>query len=204
LAAWPDDQAPRVEPASAAPSGVAADGLELLPEPVIEIEADSEKKEASPPPFDDVYAKARRTGASWDFQFEVGGTLWAAHWHNYTVKNPDFPIFLRGRAGLLVLREPWYLGIGPTIAYGGVGTFAFGAQAELTNIWGGVWAQAEAAWHVERGLLASFGAGYQLFGGEVRLSDGGRDVAVIFKFRAPVGLVLFVKGFLDQKGKSLF
>ncbi len=157
------------------------------------------------------FAKARREGFSWDLQVEIGGPVWANTWGDLfepwlndlweviKFNNPDFTAFARVRVGFLVLKEPWYFGAGITGGYGGVGGAAVGLQADLTNIWGGVWIQAGTEWNEDHGLVLSAGGGYQVIGGEWRVYDGGRNIALLAKIRLPFGLVAFVKGVYDKR-----
>jgi len=168
--------------------------------------------EAPTPNLDAVWKKARREGVSWDLQAEIGGPLFGTAWRRdsfegyfenlgdvVTFKDERFHAFVRLRAGFLVLKEPYYFSAGPTVTYGGFGTWAFGAQADLTSIWGGVWGQGEIAYSVDHGLRLAIGGGYRIFGGEVQVSDGGHEVALVVKIRIPLGLIIFTRGILDQK-----
>ena len=167
---------------------------------------------AKPPPsLDQALEAARRVGRSWDLQVEVGLPFYATFFDNshfdtwlaelgeiYSFQDVRTPVFVRARMGFLLLDEPWYLGIGATVSYGGLGGAAVGAQADLTNTWGGVWGQAETAWSFTDGLMLSIGFGYKLMGIEIKVADGGRDVAFLGKVRIPIGLILYVRNIHDR------
>lgn len=179
---------------------------------------DATAPKPAPPPIESVLESARRVGSSWDVQLELGIPVWTTTWvtPNFEgwlkdladvysfgnayddIRNDYLPFLVRGRFGYLALSEPWYFGIGVTAQYDSLAEFALGAQAELTHIWGGVWAQFEGAYSFSTGPLITAAAGYKLFGAELRATRGGQDFGVLLKVRVPVGLIVYVREIYDK------
>jgi hypothetical protein len=141
------------------------------------------------PPALALLPEAGRRGVTWDAQVE-GGVAW---------QRPAGAgaLALRGRGGVLLVREPIYFAAGATAGVSPLGLPLVGAQLELTHLFAGVWGQLGlevAAAGAQRGdLVGHAGLGFSVVGVEVqqRLGDGAPRRAWIAKVRVPISIIVF-------------
>lgn len=133
--------------------------------------------------------EAGRRGLTWDAQLE-GGVAW---------ERPagTGALALRGRGGVLWIREPIYAAAGVTAGVSPLGGPLVGAQLEITHLFAGVWGQlgleAAAAGAQQGNLVGHAALGFSVVGVEVqqRLGDGPPRRAWIAKVRVPIAILAF-------------
>lgn len=170
------------------PSTISADSVQKV--------IDAPKKKVS---MANALNSARRSGTSWDLEIEIGVRILPEFfgllgWDIGDLKyKPSHWFYSRVRVGYLVLNEPWYLSVGPTVVVGGLGDYSFGIQGVMTNIYDGYWSSFEVAWSIQRNLKFSLGCGLGIFGFEWTSTLAPAGHAILFKIRLPLGLIYFVK-----------
>jgi hypothetical protein len=100
--------------------------------------------------------------------------------------------FVRGRAGVLFVREPLYDSIGFTYEYSPLSAATFGLQAEVLDLDLGLWAQAGGLLDIHARPGAMLALGWSLFGVEAqyRSFEGyGEGFAVYAKLRVPISIL---------------
>jgi hypothetical protein len=108
--------------------------------------------------------------------------------------------FVRARAGILFVREPFYDAIGFTYEYSSLSTATFGIQAEILHLDRGLWAQVGGLLDVSghAGVMAAVGLSIVGIEAQYRTYDGlGDGIAVYAKLRAPIGVLAYVFGTRD-------
>lgn len=125
---------------------------------------------------------------SWDVNIDLGyGKFFGA------VDRMSFTPRLR--AGVLVVRDPWYWQAGLTYEWSTLSHATIGMQGDVVNIDDGYWLQAGLLLDVDRGVRpGAMGAlGYKIFGVEVQARQvaGGDVVPAVFgKIRLPIGILV--------------
>ena len=129
-----------------------------------------------------------RRHTTWDLNFEGG--------FGHVFSSPTRGnAFVRGRAGVTFVRDPFYDTLGITYEYSGLSPATFGLQAEVAWLEKGFWAQAGLLYDVSSraGLMSALG--WALFGveGEYRNAEAtGNAWAIYGKIRLPVSLLVRV------------
>jgi len=124
-----------------------------------------------------------RQGVSWDASFALGYRF-----------SGGKSMFTRARTGILIVREPVFLSLGPFFDVHFSENHQFGLQGEFMHLWSGTWAQAGIFKELEgdAGFLASIG--WSVFGVEYqnKFSSTTEDNwNLALKIRIPIGVYAF-------------
>lgn len=121
---------------------------------------------------------------TWDLNVE------GAYGHIFS--DPSRSTFLgRARAGLLLVRRPFYWALGPTYEISALSDATFGVQGEVTWLAYGPWAQVGALMDVGGHKGAAASLGFMLFGVEAQLRDAeatGTAWSIFGKVRLPIAI----------------
>jgi hypothetical protein len=136
---------------------------------------------------------------TWDVHLAAGGGLPVGgdlHGNNFLA---------RGRVGVLLVYEPFFVGIGPTLEIGGLAQRkgAYGAQLDVVHIWSGVTAQLGVSRIPEfESYMSNISLGFSLLSVEWQhgffpedttdseLDWPSRD-ALFLKLRIPIGILAY-------------
>jgi len=109
---------------------------------------------------------------------------------------------VRGRAGILFVRDPVYDSVGVSFEYSSLSKATFGVEVEIARVDAGFWAQAGALLDVSARPGGLISAGWSLFGLEAQLRSFpglGLGVTVFAKVSVPIGIVAHVLGARGSK-----
>ncbi len=174
-----------------APSAVAQEAAPAPP-PTAEPAAEGE----TPPPQKKIIyvdANPHLIGArwvqnTWDLNLDLlfGGI--------FRDDNP-FAFAVRLRHGALIVREPWFYSIGPTVQIGMEHPTAFGVQAEIMHMAAGFWGHAGVHVDVQGRVGGQLSSGYTWVGAELQLRQGRKpgeaDFAIYGVLRVPLRFFIF-------------
>lgn len=123
---------------------------------------------------------------TWDAEVDVGYTA-------YGVAALEHRFFGRGRAGVLIIHEPYFVTIGGTVEGVGLPRIAGGIEAGVSHLWWGLWVQGGVAVDLGPDLFFHLSAGFTLLGVEWQrrvTGDPGTDrrdsIAIVL--RLPIGI----------------
>ena len=123
-------------------------------------------------------------------------TTWDANidgaFGRYFGDSPAWTGFVRARAGVLFIREPFYNALGFTYEYSSLSKGTFGIQGEILHLDMGFWGQAGALLDVSGhpGGMVAFGLSIVGLEAQYREYDGrGSGVALYAKLRAPISII---------------
>lgn len=131
-----------------------------------------------------------RQGLTWDAEAEVGFAV-------VGVDGLTDRFLFRGRAGLLIAREPWFTAVGATFEASGPPELAGGLQVSLSHLWSGFWIDGGVSLNRTPDLFLHVGGGYALFGLEWMHQLTGDPAAgddrnaLLVKLRIPIGIFFF-------------
>ncbi|HXX67515.1 MAG TPA: hypothetical protein VEK07_10055 [Polyangiaceae bacterium] len=109
---------------------------------------------------------------------------------------------VRGRAGILFVRDPRYDSVGVSFEYSSLAKATFGVEVEIARIDAGFWAQAGALLDVSARPGGLLSGGWSILGleAQVRSFAGlGLGVTVFAKVSVPIGVVAHVLGARGSK-----
>lgn len=112
---------------------------------------------------------------------------------------------VRGRAGVLVVRDPVYESLGVSVEYSSLSKATFGVQAEVARIDAGFWVQTGALIDLTARPGALLSGGWSIFGleGQLRSYAGlGFGVTAFIKVSVPIGIVAHAVGTRSSKSPS--
>jgi hypothetical protein len=102
--------------------------------------------------------------------------------------------FIRGRAGLMIVRAPWFYMVGPTAEWSNIAGVAFGGQGEVMHLTSGFWTELGGQVDLHGKPGGNLSVGWSMVGveGQVRgTQDLGTAVTVLAKLRIPLGVIIF-------------
>ncbi len=105
-----------------------------------------------------------------------------------TLEAPSFSARLSARAdaGILIVREPLYIGVGMTGGLLPSQLFGMGPYASIAHLWTGLWASAAIMLNQNAQPVGSLSVGWSIFGTEIQAFPNG--FSFIGKIRIPIGL----------------
>ena len=138
-------------------------------------------------PEQELPSSALMRGVSWDVDVE-GGVAFAPR------RSVPHDFFARLRAGVLLVREPLFIGFGPVAEVGGLSEWGFGGQVDLVHIWAGYALHLGGVYAKGDDFVLHAAIGYTLFSIEYQHhfgEDPAASDALFFKIGIPIGILAY-------------